>query len=75
VGSTQVVETVNDSFQVFNKSNRVSELGPVSIGNLWVGFGGVCETGNLSDPVVIYDKAAGRWLISILAFDNTFSTN
>jgi len=75
VGSTQVVETVNDSYQVFNKSNGASELGPVSIGNLWVGFGGVCETGNLSDPVVIYDKAAGRWLISILAFDNTFSTN
>src|SRR5437588_350878 len=75
VGSTQVVETVNDSYQVFNKSTGASQLGPVSIGNLWVGFGGICETGNLSDPVVLFDKAAGRWVIAIVAFDSLFSNN
>src|SRR5207253_7546714 len=73
VGATQVVETVNVSYQVFNKSTGASVFGPVSIGNLWTGYGGVCETGNLSDPVVLYDKAAGRWVIGIVAFDSTFS--
>jgi len=75
VGATQVVETVNLSYQVFDKSTGASIFGPVSIGNLWTGYGGVCETGNLSDPVVLYDKAAGRWVIGIVAFDSTFSNN
>lgn len=75
VGATQVVETVNVSYEVFNKSTGASVFGPVSIGNLWTGFPGVCSTGNLSDPVVLYDKAAGRWVIGIVAFDSTFSNN
>lgn len=75
VGATQVVETVNVSYEVFDKSTGASLLGPISIGSIWTGFGGVCETGNLSDPVVLYDKAAGQWLIAIVAFDSTFSTN
>jgi hypothetical protein len=73
VGATQVVETVNVYYQVFNKSTGASLLGPLSIGHLWTGFGGVCETGNLSDPVVVYDKAAGRWLIAIVAFNSSFT--
>ena len=75
VGATQVVETVNVSYQVFDKSTGAPVFGPVSIGNIWTGFGGVCETGNLSDPVVLYDKAAGRWLIAIVAFDSSFTSN
>ena len=75
VGATQVVETLNVSYQVFNKSTGASVFGPVSIGNLWSGFGGLCETGSLSDPVVLYDKAARRWVIAIVAFDSTFSNN
>ena len=31
------------------------------------GFGGVCETHNDGDPVVLYDQLANRWLISQFA--------
>ncbi len=75
VGASQVVETVNFSYQVFDKATGGSVFGPASIASIWTGFVGLCETGNLSDPVVLYDKAAGRWVIAIVAFNGTFSSN
>jgi hypothetical protein len=73
VGTTQVVETVNLNYQVFNKTTGASILGPKSIGSIFTGVGRCTSNGNLSDPVVLFDKAAGRWLIAILAYNNTFS--
>jgi len=76
VGASQVVETVNFSYQVFDKATGGSVFGPASIASIWTGFGGLCETGSLSDPVVLYDKAAGRWVIAIVAFNYpVFSSN
>src|SRR5882672_4449089 len=76
VGASQVVETVNTSFQVFDKATGASVFGPFSIGSIWTGFSGICGSGNLSDPVVLYDKAAGRWLIAIVAFNSpAFTSN
>jgi hypothetical protein len=80
VGQTQVVETVNTSYQVFDKSTGTSVLGPAEIGGIFsslTGSGQICNgdlfaTGlfiGYSDPVVLYDKVAGRWFISIVAFD------
>jgi hypothetical protein len=75
VGSTQVVETVNTSYKVFNKSTGGSVFGPAEISRIWSGFGGVCGSGpDYSDPVVLYDKAAGRWLVTILASPDGFNT-
>jgi hypothetical protein len=76
VGSTQVVEIVNISYQVFNKSTGASVFGPAEISSIWSGFGGVCgNPGNsFTDPVVLYDKAAGRWLIAIAASPDGFNT-
>jgi len=67
VGTTQYVQIVNEALQVFDKTTGSSTLGPVAISTLWTGFGGVCETNGHGDPVVIYDKAAGRWLVSQFA--------
>lgn len=75
VGATQVVETVNLSYQVFDKNSGSSLFGPAEVSSIWTGFGGLCETGSHSDPVVLYDKAAARWVISIIAFNSTFSSN
>ena len=75
VGATEVVETVNVSYEVFSKATGAPVFGPASIGSIWTGFPGVCGSGNLSDPVVLYDKAAGRWIIGIVAFDSTFTSN
>src|SRR5207244_1745591 len=67
VGATQYVQIVNEGFQVFNKATGASVLGPVGIGTIWNGFGGVCESNGDGDPVVLYDQIANRWLISQFA--------
>ncbi|MBA3964055.1 MAG: hypothetical protein H0X40_19450, partial [Chthoniobacterales bacterium] len=67
VGTTQYVQIVNEGYQVFNKATGASILGPNSIGSIWVGMGGVCQTGGNGDPVVLYDQIAHRWLISQFA--------
>jgi hypothetical protein len=67
VGLTQYVQIVNEGYQVFDKTDGHSVLGPASIRSLWVGFGGVCETSGSGDPIALYDKMANRWVISQFA--------
>jgi hypothetical protein len=67
VGLTQIVQTVNLIFAVYNKTGGSPVFGPVPINNLWIGFGGICETNNDGDPTVLYDDAADRWVISQFA--------
>jgi len=75
VGATQVVETVNVAYAVYNKTTGAQIMAPVSIQTLYQPLGGQCATGNLSDPVATYDKAAQRWLITMIAFNNSFTQN
>jgi hypothetical protein len=67
-GNDQYVETVNTRYQVWSldrsTSVATSILGPTSTNTLWSGFGGACQAQNSGDPIVLYDKVAGRWLIS-----------
>ena len=67
VGQTQFVQMVNEGLQVWDKTTGTSLLGPISIGSIWNGMGGVCQTGGEGDPVVLYDQIANRWLISQFA--------
>jgi hypothetical protein len=68
VGSTQYVQIVNGSaFAVYNKSTGALVLGPTSTNSLWAGFGGKCQTANDGDPIVNFDAAAQRWVISQFA--------
>lgn len=67
VGATQYVQIANASYQVFNKTTGGNVLGPVGIASLWSGFGGVCQFNPNGDPIVLYDKIAGRWVISQFA--------
>jgi hypothetical protein len=67
VGLTQYVQIVNTGYQVFDKTDGHSVLGPVSVESVWAGFGGVCETDGEGDVVALYDKMANRWLISQFA--------
>ena len=65
VGATQYVQWVNESFAVFNKTTGAIAPGFPKAGNtLWSGFGGGCQTNNDGDPVVAYDKAANRWILT-----------
>lgn len=67
VGATHYVQTINLLFAAYRKSDGVRTFGPVATNSLWTGFGGKCETDNDGDPIVLYDDAAGRWLISQFA--------
>ena len=65
VGATQYVQWVNESFAVFNKTTGLIAGGFPKAGNsTWAGFGGGCETNNDGDPIVQYDKAANRWILT-----------
>jgi hypothetical protein len=66
VGLADIVEVENGGLAVFSKTGTVL-YGWVDVTTLWSGFGGTCETGPVSDPVVKYDHLADRWLITQLA--------
>jgi hypothetical protein len=72
VGATQYVQWVNESFAVFNKTTGAIAPGFPKQGNTpWAGFGGGCETNNDGDPVVQYDKAANRWILTQFSVSTT----
>lgn len=71
VGATQYVEWVNESFAVFDKVTGALISGPTAGNALWTGFGGGCETNNDGDPVVQYDKAANRWVMTQFSVSTT----
>jgi hypothetical protein len=80
VGATQFVQMVNVTIAVYDKSSGALQLGPAAIHTLWTGFGGLCEFGGGTptfadggDPVVLYDHLAGRWLVTQLQYDTTFT--
>jgi len=71
VGAYQYVQWVNTSFAVFNKGTGALQYGPAAGNTLWQGFqgdGGFCASHNNGDPVVAYDKAANRWVMTQFAF-------
>jgi len=68
VGPTQIVEVVNTSMAVFAKDGT-SLLGPIATNTPFAGFGGLCETTNDGDGVVVYDHAADRWMITWFAVE------
>jgi hypothetical protein len=67
VGSTQYVQMVNVAYQVFDKTDGSSILGPNSIESIWTGMPGTCFSAGEGDPVVMYDQLANRWIISQFA--------
>ena len=63
VGATQFAQIVNVEYAVYEKTSSALLLGPTPIHIIWSGFNGDCATGDGSDPVVLYDKAAQRWVV------------
>ncbi len=77
VGNGQIVQWVNVRLTILNKTNGALLLGGsgyVNGNQIWSGLGGgsVCASQNQGDPVLQYDRAAGRWVLSQFAF--TIST-
>jgi hypothetical protein len=64
VGDTQVVEWVNASYAVYNKSTGALEAGPIDGNLLWQSLGGPCYAENYGDIITQWDKANHRWLMA-----------
>src|SRR5258708_2271922 len=68
VGQTQVVQFVNDSFTVFNKSDGSVAYGPAHGNTLSSPLGGSCPTAPNLDEIVRYDQLANRWVMLMAGF-------
>src|SRR5438874_1709670 len=63
VGRNNYVETDNVAFAVYSKTGTLL-AGPATLGSLWAGFP-ITECADQSgDPVVLYDQAADRWILT-----------
>ena len=67
VGPNHYIQMVNSHFQIFDKEGN-SLAGWSAINSLWSGQGGLCDTQNRGDPIVLYDPLADRWMMSQFAF-------
>ncbi len=64
VGATQYVQWVNTRYAVYSKATGKRVLGPAAGSAFWQGFGGPCQAQNQGDIIALYDKAAGRWVMT-----------
>ena len=72
VGATQYVQWVNVGLAVFDKATGAILPGFPKAGNaIWAGFGGGCQNNNDGDPIVQYDKAANRWVLTQFSVSTT----
>ena len=72
VGPNHYVQMVNLVGTIYDKSGNIL-VGPFPNNLFFDGFGGLCETTNQGDPIVLYDEEADRWLVSQFAFDDAFT--
>ena len=70
VGDTQVLQWVNVSYAVFDKTTGAIIQGPTLGNAFWSGFGGPCQASNSGDIIAQWDKIAHRWV----AMQNVFSS-
>jgi len=75
VGTAQAVQIVNVTFAVYDKKTGARVLGPTLIHTIFTALGGLCGTTDGGDPVVLFDKLAGRWFVSQLAYNSSFTDN
>lgn len=70
VGPNNYVQVVNLGFQVFSKTGT-SLYGPANLSTIWSGIPSPWNGTNNGDPIVLYDQAADRWMISQFSLPNT----
>ena len=71
VGTTQVVQFVNQSYAVFDKSTGAVARGPITGATLWQAIGAPCDSGaTYSDEIAQFDKLANRWVMMMPVWDN-----
>jgi hypothetical protein len=66
VGRNHYVQMTNLVTTIFDKKGN-TVLGPFPNNVFWTGLGGLCESTNRGDPIVLYDEETDRWLVSQFA--------
>jgi N-acetylneuraminic acid mutarotase len=69
-GTKYYVQWINIIMAIWDVTNPASPTlvyGPALGGDIWDGFGGICETNDDGDPIALFDAQANRWLISQFA--------
>ncbi len=73
IGPNHYIQFVNVVFAIWEidrQSQTVTRVyGPAAGHTLWSGFGGMCETHDNGDVIVLYDSISDRWLMSQFAID------
>jgi hypothetical protein len=68
VGTLYYVQMVNSAFAVYDKVTGATVQAPTQINQLWISAGADvsdrCRSNNDGDPIVLYDRLAGRWFLS-----------
>jgi hypothetical protein len=71
VGDTEVVEWVNVSYALFDKTTGAILAGPIEGSTLWSSLGGNCAQQNGGDIIAQWDKTNHRWLLAQNTFDGS----
>jgi hypothetical protein len=70
VGRKHYVQMTNLVTTIFGGKGNVV-LGPFANNVFFTGLGGLCESTNRGDPIVLYDEETDRWLVSQFAFNSS----
>src|SRR5208283_211055 len=73
VGDTQVVEWVNVSYAIFDKSSGATLAGPVEGNTIWSNLGGTCANNNDGDIIAQWDRTAKRWVLAQNVFVHPYT--
>jgi len=63
VSETHFVQVVNSKYSIYDKDGT-KLLGPLNLSTLWNSLPGPWNGTNDGDPIVVYDEAAERWVIT-----------
>ena len=81
VGNDQIVETVNVDYAIYSTSDGHQIQGPLAIHAIFAAAtnglpsNSICTSVDGGDPIVLFDKIDKVWIISQLAYNNSFSNN
>ncbi|MDQ6788787.1 MAG: hypothetical protein M3033_18450 [Acidobacteriota bacterium] len=72
IGATQYVQWVNEAYAVYSKTTGARLAGPINGNQLFQALGAThqCAATNDGDPIVQYDKANNRWVLTQFAVTN-----
>lgn len=70
IGIDKYIQVVNNHFAIYSKTGAVL-LGPASLATIWTGIPAPWNGTASGDPVVLYDQAANRWIITQFSLPNS----